>query len=110
MRRQGKYPYSANLNKWARNADINYCADCNGAKQGHFGFFQLSMLFEVGAIMLRLRIGPLVFLTPCLVLAGGCTNLPEYVRNGFKVGPNYASAAAPVADEWIDKRKDGEEP
>jgi NodT family efflux transporter outer membrane factor (OMF) lipoprotein len=32
----------------------------------------------------------------------GCTTLSEYVRNGFKVGPNYSRPAAPVASEWID--------
>jgi NodT family efflux transporter outer membrane factor (OMF) lipoprotein len=32
----------------------------------------------------------------------GCTPLTEYVRNGFKVGPNYSRPAAPVASEWID--------
>src|SRR5262245_59761254 len=32
----------------------------------------------------------------------GCTPLTEYVRNGFKVGPNYSKPAAPVASEWID--------
>ena len=26
----------------------------------------------------------------------------EYVRNGFKVGPNYQPATAPVARHWID--------
>jgi NodT family efflux transporter outer membrane factor (OMF) lipoprotein len=32
----------------------------------------------------------------------GCTSLPEYIRNGFKVGPNYVEPPAPVAKEWID--------
>src|SRR5713101_7295090 len=32
----------------------------------------------------------------------GCTTLSDYVRNGFKVGPNYSRPAAPVASEWID--------
>src|SRR5436189_625887 len=32
----------------------------------------------------------------------GCTSLSEYVRNGFKVGPNYGKPPAPVADTWID--------
>jgi len=35
--------------------------------------------------------------------AGGCTtSLHDWVRNGFKVGPNYARPPAPVADAWID--------
>ena len=37
-----------------------------------------------------------------LLSAGGCTSCREYVRNGFKVGPNYRRPAAIVADEWID--------
>jgi NodT family efflux transporter outer membrane factor (OMF) lipoprotein len=32
----------------------------------------------------------------------GCTSLRDYVHNGFKVGPNYARPAAPVAQDWID--------
>jgi NodT family efflux transporter outer membrane factor (OMF) lipoprotein len=35
-------------------------------------------------------------------LSSGCTSLPEYIRNGFKVGPNFAKPPAPVAKEWID--------
>jgi NodT family efflux transporter outer membrane factor (OMF) lipoprotein len=40
-----------------------------------------------------------------LVVAGvaGCaTSLRQWVRNGFKVGPNYARPPAPVAPQWID--------
>lgn len=45
----------------------------------------------------------------CLLLAcllgtlivSGCA-LPEWARNGFKVGPNYAKPPSPVAEEWID--------
>jgi NodT family efflux transporter outer membrane factor (OMF) lipoprotein len=32
----------------------------------------------------------------------GCTSLSEYVHNGFKVGPNYRTPPAPVAQNWID--------
>ena len=32
----------------------------------------------------------------------GCTSLSDYIHNGFKVGPNYRAAAAPVARNWID--------
>src|SRR5262249_37865776 len=31
----------------------------------------------------------------------------EYVRNGFKVGPNYQKPPAPVASEWIDSKSIG---
>jgi NodT family efflux transporter outer membrane factor (OMF) lipoprotein len=37
-----------------------------------------------------------------VLLFAGCTNPYEYVRNGFKVGPNYCTVAAPVANNWID--------
>lgn len=32
----------------------------------------------------------------------GCTPVGEYVRNGFKVGPNYKRPPAPVEQHWID--------
>jgi NodT family efflux transporter outer membrane factor (OMF) lipoprotein len=31
----------------------------------------------------------------------------EYIRNGFKVGPNYKKPPAPVASEWIDSKAKG---
>lgn len=36
------------------------------------------------------------------VFAAGCTPLTEYVRNGFRVGPNYGPPPVPVAPAWID--------
>ena len=35
-------------------------------------------------------------------LVCGCTGPVEYIRNGFKVGPNYGRPPAPVANQWID--------
>jgi NodT family efflux transporter outer membrane factor (OMF) lipoprotein len=37
------------------------------------------------------------------LLNGGCitTSPLDWVRNGFKVGPNYCKPPAPVAEEWI---------
>ncbi len=32
----------------------------------------------------------------------GCTSVRDYVRNGFKVGPQYATPPAPIANHWID--------
>lgn len=32
----------------------------------------------------------------------GCTSPRQWVANGFKVGPNYCTPAAPVAQDWID--------
>jgi NodT family efflux transporter outer membrane factor (OMF) lipoprotein len=40
---------------------------------------------------------------PLLLILPGC-NLRDWVRNGFKVGPNYCRPQAPVASEWIDYR------
>lgn len=37
-----------------------------------------------------------------LLLLSGCTGPLEYVRNGFKVGPDYKRPPAPVAERWID--------
>ena len=44
-----------------------------------------------------------------VVIAGlvlsGCTHTKEYIRNGFKVGPNYERPAAAVSSEWIERDK-----
>jgi NodT family efflux transporter outer membrane factor (OMF) lipoprotein len=37
-----------------------------------------------------------------LALVCGCTSPREYIRNGFKVGPNYKPAPAPIEKQWID--------
>jgi NodT family efflux transporter outer membrane factor (OMF) lipoprotein len=39
-------------------------------------------------------------------LGSGCiaTSPLEYIRNGFKVGPNYGRPPAPVAEEWIEAK------
>ena len=36
------------------------------------------------------------------VLPSGCTHTREYIRNGFKVGPNYEMPPAAVAPQWIE--------
>ncbi len=41
------------------------------------------------------------------MLGGGCTSVGEYLRNGFKVGPNYQKPPAPVAGDWIDSKSKG---
>jgi NodT family efflux transporter outer membrane factor (OMF) lipoprotein len=40
------------------------------------------------------------------LLNGGCvtTGPLDYIRNGFKVGPNYCRPPAPVAPEWIEAK------
>jgi outer membrane protein TolC len=37
-----------------------------------------------------------------LALAAGCTAPGEYVRNGFKVGPNFRPPPAPVVSSWLE--------
>jgi hypothetical protein len=41
-----------------------------------------------------------------VLLNGGCvTTTPlEWIRNGFKVGPNYCRPPAPVAEDWIEAK------
>ncbi len=50
----------------------------------------------------RLRQASMAAVAALVILFAGCTNPCEYVRNGFKVGPNYCPVAAPVANNWID--------
>ncbi len=38
-----------------------------------------------------------------VLCATGCTGVREYVRNGFKVGPDYCPPAASPASTWIDE-------
>src|SRR5512135_475677 len=55
----------------------------------------------------RLRRRPtLAGLVIAALLPCGCVtdNLRQYVRNGFKVGPDYSRPPAPVAAEWIQAR------
>jgi NodT family efflux transporter outer membrane factor (OMF) lipoprotein len=50
----------------------------------------------------RVRLATVIALTASLLSPCGCTSMREYVRNGFKVGPNYTTPPAPVACAWID--------
>jgi NodT family efflux transporter outer membrane factor (OMF) lipoprotein len=43
--------------------------------------------------------GAILFVSGCVA-----TGPLEYIRNGFKVGPNYCKPPAPVAPEWIQAR------
>lgn len=36
------------------------------------------------------------------VVGLGCTSPRDWIANGFKVGPNYCTPTAPVAQDWID--------
>ena len=37
------------------------------------------------------------------VVLSGCTHTREYIRNGFKVGPNYETPPAATAPQWIEQ-------
>ncbi len=37
-----------------------------------------------------------------LLTCTGCTSWRDYIRNGFKVGPEYRRPAAPIEESWID--------
>jgi NodT family efflux transporter outer membrane factor (OMF) lipoprotein len=51
--------------------------------------------------MVKLR-NLLVLCAPLLVVVvSGCTGVCEYLHNGCKVGPNYKTPCAPVAEHWI---------
>src|ERR1700690_1294218 len=56
-----------------------------------FGLNRIVTVFRPKAFVLALPL----FLT-------GCTNVSDWVHNGFKVGPEYRKPPAPVADQWID--------
>src|SRR5271166_4031730 len=45
-----------------------------------------------------------VIVATAALLGSGCvlTGPLDYVRNGFKVGPNYCKPPAPVAEQWIE--------
>lgn len=45
----------------------------------------------------------LLVLAALAVAFSGCGTLKNWHANGFKVGPNYARPAAPIADAWIDQ-------
>ena len=38
------------------------------------------------------------------LLLSGCSSTHQWWKNGFKVGPNHCTPAAPIADEWIDSQ------
>ncbi len=62
---------------------------------------------RAAAISVRRLFGLKTFALLAAALCGGlcgCTSFGDYVRNGFKVGPNYVTPASPVAAEWIDAK------
>lgn len=43
-----------------------------------------------------------IIVTVACFLAVGCTGIRQWAHQGFKVGPDYCTPPAPVADRWID--------
>src|SRR5260370_22739568 len=64
--------------------------------------------FCIPALALRAGVRKLLLggVAGALLLNGGCvtTGPLDYIRNGFKVGPNYSRPPAPVAPEWIEAK------
>jgi NodT family efflux transporter outer membrane factor (OMF) lipoprotein len=48
------------------------------------------------------RVAVIALMSALLVCHCGCTNMREWRRNGYKVGPEYCPPAVPVAEDWID--------
>jgi NodT family efflux transporter outer membrane factor (OMF) lipoprotein len=58
---------------------------------------------SIGMNINRRLQGALVVPLACVLLAPcGCTSFPEWVHNGFKVGPNYCPPAVETPHKWID--------
>ena len=52
---------------------------------------------------LRPKLSALIAVAAMAIAIAGCTSARDYVRNGFKVGPNYCPPTATVAKQWIDQ-------
>jgi NodT family efflux transporter outer membrane factor (OMF) lipoprotein len=52
--------------------------------------------------MENMRIQRWLILLGLTLASCGCTSPVDFVRNGFKVGPNYQRPPAPLAPAWID--------
>jgi NodT family efflux transporter outer membrane factor (OMF) lipoprotein len=50
----------------------------------------------------RFKSACLVLAIASLAVASGCAGVGRWAEKGFKVGPDYGSPPAPVADNWID--------
>lgn len=48
------------------------------------------------------RVAVIVWVSALLACHCGCTNMREWRRNGYKVGPEYCPPAVTVAEDWID--------
>ena len=58
---------------------------------------------SIGMKIQRRFPGAVVVPLACVLFAPcGCTSFPEWVHNGFKVGPNYCAPAVETPHRWID--------
>jgi NodT family efflux transporter outer membrane factor (OMF) lipoprotein len=51
---------------------------------------------------MRSKLAGLMLAVAALATLSGCTGIKRWAHQGFKVGPDYCTPPAPVADEWID--------
>ena len=60
-------------------------------------------MMPIGFLDLALAMARVAGLVVAVLLNSGCimTSPGQWIRNGFKVGPNYGRPPAPVAEEWI---------
>ncbi len=49
---------------------------------------------------------PALIILVLVVSTSGCTSLRQWIQQGFRVGPDYATPPAPVAEQWIDYTDD----
>src|SRR5271165_5347299 len=61
---------------------------------------QAAILLVVRESNVRSRLPALVLLIAAVLCSSGCTSLTQWVKNGFKVGPNYEPPPPPVAEAW----------
>jgi NodT family efflux transporter outer membrane factor (OMF) lipoprotein len=65
--------------------------------------FRTARFYGLYGRMSRRSLGLLLALaTAFAVTALGCTTPLQYIHNGLKVGPNYKTPPAPIAEHWID--------
>jgi outer membrane protein TolC len=64
---------------------------------------QTSRTDRFGAREIKVAISAGMMAALAFAVSGCGTTLPEYIRNGFKVGPNYtAPPPAPLTKKWVD--------
>ena len=83
------------------NMEIPFMSNrTNGARPVGDRFPRTAVLSCLSAVMIATTFTGCAGFHSCCDYVGSCKS---YVRNGFKVGPEYCKPAAPVADSWIDE-------